>query len=402
MVKPYQKSAVSMVLENAIRHAVEIKAKETQIVSMKALFTEYKACEWERGKCIGTGASGAVYMATSVLTGGVMAVKIVPIDTSDPEITAKSEDILNEINILRTMDHPNVIHYFCCERSEHTVNIFMEYAERGSLESLMKSSIRQTAIQRILREVLQAVAYIHDRGIIHRDIKSANILVSARGVKKLADFGSACLLKDGFARGTKGTMRWMAPEVMRNTEPYTTACDIWSIGCLLIELITNAPPFQNISESDIGVFTYISDLPMDENVKTGLVDLRPHAESFLQSCLQTDPNMRSNARTLLAHPFLARRPHTKRQQSSQSELGDWTSKGSGTHSSTVSYPPRASSKDSGDRNASLRKSVSGQSAQLSKNRLPFQMLLQQLAVVTPQSLAIEPIDGRRFSSPSTE
>eukprot|EP00759_Apiculatamorpha_spiralis_P036386 PhF_6_TR36539/c0_g1_i1/m.53886 len=304
--KPFIINQLQVVLANVGSKVKESQQRDDQVQFMKTLFTEYKSCAWECGPLIGRGTYGEVYVATSVLTQGRMAVKMIPIDRDDPEIKEKTEELLNEITILRTMDHPNVIHYFCCERASDTVNIFMEYANGGTiLDLIQKRSLSISRLSRILKEVLKALIYIHDLGIIHRDIKAANILLSNNCIK-LADFGSATQLKNGVATGTKGSVRWMAPEVMRGKEPYTQACDIWSVGCLMLELVTRQQPFTHISKSQAGVFTHIANLTNESYVDYGYTCTYPHEDSFLAACLTIDPTMRASARTLLLHPFLNR------------------------------------------------------------------------------------------------
>eukprot|EP00759_Apiculatamorpha_spiralis_P036260 PhF_6_TR36507/c1_g2_i1/m.53739 len=217
VMKPVEPGVLQALLDKANDIERRAKAKEDQIKHLKEMFTEYVACEQEMGPCIGTGAFGKVYTVRSVLTGGLTAVKMIPLDTGDPEIESRTHDLLNEIGILRAMSHPNVIHYFRCERSLKTVNIYMEFANGGSvLQMLEKKTVSSSKCARVIREVLQALHYIHGLNIIHRDIKAANILISNNTIK-LADFGSATKLQaSGTTRGNKGSLRWMSPEVMRD------------------------------------------------------------------------------------------------------------------------------------------------------------------------------------------
>eukprot|EP00760_Papus_ankaliazontas_P008330 PhM_4_TR13731/c5_g1_i1/m.25188 len=312
----------------------------------------------------GVGEAGSSRYTTTVGESGLM---------DDPRVILalkeRTDEVINEIDILREMDHPHVIHYFYCERGAKSVNIFMEYAPGGSLASWLEkhnSSLRKKAVQvrlvRMLREVVEAVAYIHALGVVHRDIKAANILLSDSKAAKLSDFGSAARMpqqqqqqqqqqqglmtssSSGMLQGLKGTMRWMAPEVMRE-DYYDESCDVWSIGCLAIEMFTGSVPFTNISaNSNIAVFRVLSCLGYDAVVDHGVAE-DPTATgyflSFLDCCLQVDPEKRSDARTLLAHPFLthtAKHAAAKAQQQQQQHHLSYrrTSVDSGSYHSSAS------------------------------------------------------------------
>eukprot|EP00760_Papus_ankaliazontas_P024114 PhM_4_TR2121/c0_g1_i1/m.19239 len=397
LLKPIIEADFKAILKKIEKQVNEARAQEAQVSKMRQLFTEYKSGDWQRGQCVGSGAFGEVYLAVNVLTNGRMAVKILPLDTEDEEIKTRTEELLNEIDILATMEHPHVIHYFYCERGESSVNIFMEYASGGSLSSLLaKRDLGMPAICRILSEVISAVAYIHDLAIVHRDIKAANILLSDN-TAKLSDFGTASRLRDGKVSGTKGTIRFMAPEVMKG-ESYDCSCDIWSIGCFLIELITRKQPWMHISEdSNLLVFTKLSDLTINDVVDYGLPDASPEVKSFLEACLQVNPQMRSTARTLLTHPLLssfateATNANVNRgpalfgvSDGIEVRLSDTNSHHSGrSHLSSRSRKSRAANSihNAGslrDHRTSFSQEGAQQQQQPSQPLLPFPFMLQQM------------------------
>ena len=151
----------------------------------------------------------------------------------------------------------------------------------------------ETVVKYILRKVLEGLVHLHSMGIIHRDIKSDNILINRQGQVKLADFGFSCRLPDPHAVSRKtevGTAAWMAPELLKSSNPgYGTSIDIWSFGILAVELANGEPP--NISKP-IGYITYqilVGPLPvLNERWSSEF-------QSFVNACLVKDPAERQNA-----------------------------------------------------------------------------------------------------------
>ena len=140
-----------------------------------------------------------------------------------------------------------------------------------------------------------------NRGIIHRDIKSGNILIDNDGIAKISDFGSSKKL-DAIAYqhisriSMQGSIFWMAPEVARSTKGYSAKVDIWSLGCLLIEMLTGKHPWHNVQGNIIFLLGKGTAPPIPD----GISDL---AKDFLRLCFSIDPDKRPTARELLRHPF---------------------------------------------------------------------------------------------------
>jgi serine/threonine protein kinase len=126
------------------------------------------------------------------------------------------------------------------------LNIILEYIENGSLDSLIKKfgKLPENLVVIYVKQVLHGLDYLHRQGVIHRDIKGGNILTTKDGIVKLADFGVATKLTDaGKSNSFAGTPYWMAPEVIEMSGQESSACDIWSLGCTVLELLTGSPPY---------------------------------------------------------------------------------------------------------------------------------------------------------------
>ncbi|KAK4223880.1 hypothetical protein QBC38DRAFT_486746 [Podospora fimiseda] len=150
-----------------------------------------------------------------------------------------------------------------------------------------------------MTQVLQGLQYLHDQGVIHRDIKGANILTTKDGTVKLADFGVSTSNLAGPDKEAQvvGTPYWMAPEIIQLSGA-TSASDIWSVGCTVIELLQGKPPYYNLAAMP-ALFAIVNDdhPPLPEGVS-------PAARDFLMQCFQKDPNLRVSARKLLRHPWI--------------------------------------------------------------------------------------------------
>ena len=152
-----------------------------------------------------------------------------------------------EIDLLKNLDHPNIVKYRGFVKSAETLNIILEYCENGSLHSISKNfgKFPENLVGLYMSQVLHGLLYLHEQGVIHRDIKGANILTTKQGLVKLADFGVATRTTSLHESSVVGTPYWMAPEVIELSGA-TTASDIWSLGCTVIELLDGRPPYHKL------------------------------------------------------------------------------------------------------------------------------------------------------------
>ncbi|CAI7564278.1 unnamed protein product [Penicillium glandicola] len=280
----------------------EDKPKDDKVLKSSAKdVAELK--DYQLGDCLGKGAFGSVYRALNWNTGETVAVKQIKLtDLPKSELRV----IMLEIDLLKNLDHPNIVKYHGFVKSVETLNIILEYCENGSLHSIAKNFGRfpENLVGLYMSQVLHGLLYLHEQGVIHRDIKGANILTTKEGLVKLADFGVASRTTGLSESSVVGTPYWMAPEVIELSGA-TTASDIWSLGCTVIELLEGKPPYHNMQPMP-ALFRIVNDdhPPFSQGAS-------PAVKDFLMQCFQKDPNLRVSARKLLKHPWIVNARRTE-------------------------------------------------------------------------------------------
>ncbi|KAI7898612.1 kinase-like domain-containing protein [Cokeromyces recurvatus] len=252
---------------------------------------------YKKLKKVGKGAYGSVYMGINTQTNKVIAIKILNLDTEEDDV----DDIQREISLLSQLTHArsqNITPYYGCFLNGTKLWIIMDYAAGGSVRTIIKSgNIEEKYIAVITREILLALSYLHKNQIIHRDIKAANILLTAEGNVQLCDFGVAAA--NSFRRQTfVGTPYWMAPEVIREGASYDYKADIWSLGITVYEMAMGNPPLANVDP--MRAISIIPKSPPPRLPDTFSIAIR----EFVDSCLSEHPNDRLNADELLKSRFI--------------------------------------------------------------------------------------------------
>ena len=166
------------------------------------------------GELIGKGAIGEVYKALDTETAQTVAIKQIDLYTISNENISSIE---GEINLLKNLDHLNIVKYIECIRTKSHINLILEYVENGSLHQMIKQSgkMGEHLVLIFVRQILEGLAYLHNQGIIHRDIKGANLLLTKNGIVKLADFGYSILNDKNKVNSIVGTACFMAPEIKK-------------------------------------------------------------------------------------------------------------------------------------------------------------------------------------------
>ncbi|KAI8084204.1 Pkinase-domain-containing protein [Gilbertella persicaria] len=252
---------------------------------------------YKKLKKVGRGAYGSVYKGIHTQTHQIVAIKVLNLDTEEDDV----DDIQREIGLLSQLAHArsqNITPYYGSFLNDTKLWIIMDYAAGGSVRTIMKAGpIEERFIAVITREVLLALSYLHKNHIIHRDIKAANILLTAEGNVQLCDFGVAAA--NSLRRCTfVGTPYWMAPEVIREGASYDYKADIWSLGITVYEMATGNPPLANVEP-----MRAISMIP--KSTPPRLPDtFSPAMREFVDACLSEHPNERLNADELLKSKFI--------------------------------------------------------------------------------------------------
>ena len=259
-------------------------------------------------KLLGEGSFGKAYLCQNIQDNSQCVIKQIILDVLDRQ---EKQETLNEVIILRKLDHSNIIKFidaFTKTKPNNTLNIVQEYADGGDLNKKIKkhkekkSPLTENEIINYLTQICLALNHIHKRKIIHRDLKSGNIFLTKSGLVKVGDFGIAKGFKNTWEKAqTKvGTPYYLSPEII-NSKPYDSKSDIWALGVLIYEMMTFKMPFNGISLASLSlkILKGFYQAPPTSYSK-GLIDL-------VKRCLNLDPKKRPSAENILKLPFIKKR-----------------------------------------------------------------------------------------------
>ena len=260
--------------------------------------------DYKKIKFLGEGSFGAVYQVRNKYSGAICAMKI--IKKSSACSREEEEEIRNEINILRTMDHPNILKIFEFYSNPKEYSIITELCSMGELfdQIINKGPFDEKYSAYVLYQVFSAVNYCHKMHILHRDLKPENILIIDKNddgypTVKVCDFGTSKIFETGkVERAFVGSSFYMAPEVLN--QKYNEKCDIWSCGVIMYILLSQRPPFGGQNDDEIF-----------KNIKKGVYDLKSppfdklsaNAKDLIKKTLTMDYNKRISAEEALKHPW---------------------------------------------------------------------------------------------------
>ena len=253
---------------------------------------------YEITKSLGDGAFGQVYLVKHKISGSIRAMKVIQKDES----SNNDEEVLNEINILKRMDHPNVIKIFEFYIDKENYYLVTEYCNGGDLFDTAKDKkLNEIQVAYIMYQLFSTLNYCHKMKIIHRDLKPENILISKNEDNfiriKICDFGTSQIFKKGeMQKEFVGSVYYIAPEVI--LQNYNFKCDLWSCGVIMYILLTNKIPFSGRDDDEI--FRNILSQPYD-NKK--LSKFSENTRDLISKLLERDINKRINAEQALDHKY---------------------------------------------------------------------------------------------------
>ncbi|CAG9465192.1 unnamed protein product [Pedinophyceae sp. YPF-701] len=298
---------------------------------------------YELGECIGSGAYGKAHRAVRKVDGTVLVVKVIEFQGMNERM---KREVRNEVKVLGSLDHPNVVHYFECFVEEPNLFIVMEFCEDGDLTNKVKQRnpgavgafngakgpppryMDEDSVMLIFVQICLALHHTHSRGVLHRDLKPSNVLVAAGGIVKLGDFGIARVTDSDaqMAKTVVGTPYYLSPEICED-RPYGTASDMWSLGCVLYELCALHRPFDGKSLPSLVVkILEASYPPLPPQYSQDLVDLvgallrrKPEDRATLDEIL----NLEYVREHLVRYAEAIRKLSPERMSSFKRALGEW-------------------------------------------------------------------------------
>jgi len=261
-------------------------------------------------KIIGEGGFGKVYYAKNKFSNTEVSIKTIN-KSKNENLIFDNLSIKNEIDVLKSLSHPNIMKIYEFYSNEESYFLVNEYIKYGELSKRIKQTFSELQISVIIFQILKGLSYIHSHNIIHRDIKLENIMINdienilINGKIeqfywiKIIDFGIAKFTSSNKKeKGMTGTLYYMAPEVIKQN--YNYKCDIWSVGIILYILLTGKYPFDSLVKSRIK--TKIEDGEFDEeNIK--YKNSSKELKDLLKHLLNVNPNFRYNAKDALKHDF---------------------------------------------------------------------------------------------------
>lgn len=257
-------------------------------------------------KEIGKGSFGTVFLGKDLRTQELRAIKVIQTCKLDSRSS-------REIELMKAMKHENIIQLYDNLKSDKFTYLFLEYCSGGDLQQKIEETkgMSESCTRVYLRQIADALYYLKEKRIIHRDLKPANILLNSENVAKLADFGLARMLDpDSMAQSYLGTPLYMAPEVLKKMaggnidERYDRKADIWSVGCIVYELIKGERLFQATNQAELKNIignTIVRRNYLDQNVFSEV------CMDFLSKIIVM-PENRMNFDSFYEHPFVTGLP----------------------------------------------------------------------------------------------
>jgi serine/threonine kinase 3 len=259
---------------------------------------------------IGRGSYGSVYRARELNSQAIVAIKVVSMDpnvgSGVTSTGSAADEAKRELELLESCNSPHVLAVKCSLRYDNRLWIVTELCEGGSLVDVMHAQnapLTEVQVSAALSGAVRGLCYLHERRMLHRDVKAGNLLLTGDGCIKLGDLGISVQLGSTMARRMTiiGTPHWLAPEVIASDAGYGTAADIWSLGITALELAEMHPPHWDVGPMMRALFKISSAPPP---ILSNPSEWTACFAEWISLCLQKDPSERSGANALVAHGFI--------------------------------------------------------------------------------------------------
>jgi len=277
---------------------------------------------------LGEGTYGVVYKAQNRITGEICALKRIRLDSEDEGVPCTA---IREISLLKELKHPNIVRLDDVIHTEKKLTLVFEYLDQDLKKYIDEcgGELPPATIKSFLYQLFKGVAFCHEHRVLHRDLKPQNLLINRKGDLKLADFGLARAVGIPVRSYSHEvvTLWYRAPEVLMGSRKYSTPIDIWSIGCILAEMVTGRPLFPGSNTADqllrifkllgtptLEIWSTMNQLPDYDKrpqnpvyplqeVKNVIPGLDTVGYDILAVMLSYDPSKRISSAKAMTHPY---------------------------------------------------------------------------------------------------
>ncbi|KAG5176824.1 kinase-like domain-containing protein, partial [Tribonema minus] len=252
--------------------------------------------KWRLGPRIGAGSFGVVHQGLDQVTGQLIAVS---------SHFNGQRQVLQEVAMMKRLRHRNIVCYLGAELHGSQLFIHEQFIAGGSLEAVLRTfgAITVSVVRRYTLQILEGISYLHSCGVVHRDLKAANVLIDTCGTPRISDFGTSCINLDQSSTSMAGTPQFMAPEVLQRLD-CGMPVDIWGFGCTLIQMITGHSPWHGLKLRTLPAL--LAALNRAEGRMPPLPPgLDPALHVLLVSCFQWEPAQRPTSQQLLLSNFFS-------------------------------------------------------------------------------------------------
>lgn len=282
--------------------------------------------KYQKLEKVGEGTYGQVYKGKNRKTGEVVALKMISLESLDEGIPSTA---IREISLLKQLEHPNVVRLHDVVHTMGELALVFEFVDQDLSELIRDRSLSPFSIKSFMFQLLLGLQYCHNNKVLHRDLKPSNLLINLEGELKLADFGLAIAFAIPLRtyRNEVVTLWYRAPEILLGSTSYDTSVDMWSVGCIFVEMVTGKAPFYGNDNPShflkmieaLGTPTlddwkdmnklsgYRKDFPVypKQSIERLVPGLCAEGVDLLRQMFHYDPSQRIHATAALMHPYLS-------------------------------------------------------------------------------------------------